>query len=387
MKILYLTDADLAPHKAPQIHVSQFLKHWHQEGCEVLLRAPRTQGEMPTFEFPHEWLGYLNMRLLGDWLLQRRMYKQLKCELQEKRWDVVYTRQISTFPALYRLCRKMGVPVLCEVNGFLLENYVTGGASAWKLGAVERMEAAILQYSHLLVVPYAALKKRMCRHYDLPSEKVVVVENGVDLNLFYPISREESRQSLQLDKDAFYVGFVGSFDFYHDLETLLASYGKLAATLDKQLRYLLVGDGLLREDMQRKVRILGFADAVDFVGAVPHREVATYINAADVMVSLQPLKRMEKLGEASSLKVKEYLACGVPVVLSHILGQTSSFDKICIHVPPEDEKALVEAIVAVSEGHAPHYDTQSIVAPMSWECSANKVLQKMYALRDAACVG
>jgi len=386
MRILYLTDGDLAPHKAPQIHVSQFLRHWHRAGCDVLLRAPRTRTAMPEFEFPHEWLPHSGIRLLGDWLFQWRLYRQLKRELRAKRWDVVYTRQISTFPALYRLCRRMGVPVLCEVNGFLLENYQTGGASSFKLNMVEKMEAEILRQSNLVVVPYQALKQRICAHYHVPDAKVMVVENGVDLDLFHVMNRESCRQALHLDKDAFYVGFVGSFDFYHDMGTMLNAYHSLASQLlGKELRYLLVGDGASRKEVERKIDKLGFSGAVDFIGAVSHTEVAQYINAADVMVSLQPLERMKKLGEASSLKVKEYLACGVPIILSHVEGQPSHFSDVCIHIPPENKSAFVKAVVDVSEGNAPSYDSARLVAPMSWECSAHKVLQKMYDLKGKSC--
>jgi len=384
MRILYLTDADLAPHKAPQIHVSQFLKQWHQSGCEVLLRAPRTQGVMPEFGFPHTWLPHSGTRWLGDWLFQRRMYAQLKQELNAKRWDVVYTRQISTFPALYRLCRTFDVPVLCEVNGFLLENYQTGGASAWKLRMVESMEAAIMQASSSVIVPYAILKQRMMQHYHLIDDKVMVVENGVDPDRFRPMAKQACRVSLGLKQDAVYVGYVGSFDFYHDMETIFQAYPGIVNGICKEVYLLMVGEGCRKAEMEALTDVLGIASFVHFVGAVPNAQVPEYINACDVMLALQPKIRLKKMGEAGFLKTREYLACEVPVVLSHIKGEPYPFSEdACAYIEPESSSALVDAVVGVVSGKIMLQSIRDdILVHGSWAYSANILQKRMQVLMD-----
>jgi len=379
MRILYLTDGNLAPHKAPQIHVSQFLKHWYHAGSEVLLRAPRTQESMPKFEFPHEWLPHSGVRLLGDWLFQRRLYRQLKKELQEKCWDVVYTRQISTAPSLYRLCREFGVPVFCEVNGFLLENYQVGGAATWKLNVVERMEASIMQDSSLVVVPYAALKQRMMKHYHLSNDKVMVIENGVDPELFCPMPQATCRQALGLQADALYMGYVGSFDFYHDMETMFLAYKTIAASVEKDVYLLLVGDGERKNEMQALAQTLGIMDSVLFVGAVPNSDVPQYINACDVMLALQPKERLKKMGEAGFLKTREYLSCEVPVVLSHIPDTTYPFaEDACVYIEPESVEALSDSVVKMLQGVISVSSMRDdIIAHGSWAYSAERLRQTM----------
>ncbi|PCI41209.1 MAG: hypothetical protein COB41_10835 [Proteobacteria bacterium] len=382
MRVLYVTDADLAPHKAPQMHVGQFLKHWHQSGCEVLLRAPRTCDDMPDFTFPHEWLPHSGIRLLGDWLFQRRLYKQLKQELKHGRWDVVYTRQISTFPALYCLCQKFSVPILCEVNGFLLENYQTGGASAWKLRMVERMEASILQYSSLVVVPYQALKERMIGQYALADNKVMVVENGVDPELFRPLTKLVCRKALVLEEDAVYIGYVGSFDFYHDMETIFQAYQRIAGRIAQPVYFLMVGDGERKAAMQNLAASLGIMSFVHFIGTVPNQQVPEYINACDVMLALQPKERLQKMGEAGFLKTREYLACEVPVVLSHIQGEPYPFaETACVYIEPESSEALADAVVDIVNGNIKLSSMRDeIVAHGSWAYSAECLKQKMQAL-------
>ena len=388
MRILYLTDGDLAPHKAPQIHVSQFLKHWHRLGCEVLLRAPRTRDVMPEFEFPHVWLPYSGIRLLGDWFFQRRIYRQLKKELQEKRWDVVYTRQISTFPALYRLCQQFSVPVLCEVNGFLLENYQTGGAAAWKIRMVEKMEAAIMEASSLVIVPYEALRQRMVSHYQFADDKIMVVENGVDPDVFCPLNQQDCRHSLGLESDAIYIGYVGSFDFYHDMETIFESYKAIAKAVNRKVYFLMVGDGERKAEMERLADTLGISAFVHFIGAVPNAQVPQYINACDVMLALQPKERLQKMGEAGFLKTREYLACEVPVVLSHIQGEPYPFaESACAYIEPESSMPLVDAVVKIVNHRLCLSSMRDeIVRHGSWAYSAeilNKRMQTLVENSDA----
>ena len=221
-------------------------------------------------------------------------------------------------------------------------------------------------------------------HYGLPDNKVMVVDNGVDPDLFYPMQKDVCRETLKLDQQTFYVGFVGSFEFYHDVQTMLAAYKSIASKLNRPLRYLMVGDGALRQQMQNKAQELGIADNIDFIGAVPNVDVARYINASDVMVSLQPLQRMKQLGEASSLKVKEYLACDAPVIIAHVSGQDYPFAKdACLYIKPESSDALIDAVVKVASGAVQLCSMRDdIVKHGSWSYSASCLHHKMELMTE-----
>jgi glycosyltransferase involved in cell wall biosynthesis len=57
-------------------------------------------------------------------------------------------------------------------------------------------------------------------------------------------------------------------------------------------RLLIVGDGEERENLQQQARDLGVGDRVTFVGAVPQPEVARYLGAADVFMSVNELSNV-----------------------------------------------------------------------------------------------
>ena len=53
------------------------------------------------------------------------------------------------------------------------------------------------------------------------THKIIVVENGVNTNLFYPKDREETRRSLTLNQDCYYLVFVGSFYPHHGVRHII----------------------------------------------------------------------------------------------------------------------------------------------------------------------
>jgi L-malate glycosyltransferase len=105
------------------------------------------------------------------------------------------------------------------------------------------------------------------------------------------------------------------------------------------LRLRLVGDGPQRGELQALATELGVADRVDFVGAVPHAQVAAELRRLDVFVAAS---RQESFGVA----VLEASAAGLPVVATRVGGLPEVVDSgvTGLLVPPEDVPALAGAI-------------------------------------------
>jgi glycosyltransferase involved in cell wall biosynthesis len=78
-------------------------------------------------------------------------------------------------------------------------------------------------------------------------------------------------------------------------------------------RLLIVGDGPLREEIEKSCRARGFADAVTLTGSVDHLDVGRYLARMDVGVASYP-----EMSEFyfSPLKVWEYAAASVPIAAS-----------------------------------------------------------------------
>jgi len=92
---------------------------------------------------------------------------------------------------------------------------------------------------------------------------------------------------------------------------------------------------------------LDFKDKVILTGRVPYNEVNTYINAFDIGVA--PSIRERNDGMVSPMKVRDYAACGVPIVTTRIKGlEMVEMKGMGLLVPPDDSRSLARAIIKLA---------------------------------------
>ena len=163
-----------------------------------------------------------------------------------------------------------------------------------------------IEKAQFVTVTTEALKKA----YNIQDEKVKIMPNGVDINLFknYGSAKEE------LGLDGFIVGYVGVLREWLDLEPVFDAL----KTLDKEIKMVIVGkEGRFKENLLLAERC-GVLDRVIFKGMIRYPEVPKYISAMDVCVI--PFKDDDISQNAVPLKLFEYMACGKPVISAELPG-------------------------------------------------------------------
>lgn len=137
--------------------------------------------------------------------------------------------------------------------------------------------------------------------------KALVVRNGVDQNIFYPVTKEEKqflRKKLEIPDDKNVFISVGHLNSRKDPETVIRGF--LSSVAKDNSLLLMIGDGPLRKSLQKKyenqsnVKFLGRKGNVD-----------EYLKLSDYFISAS-------LSEGLPNSVIEALACQVPVILSNI---------------------------------------------------------------------
>lgn len=104
----------------------------------------------------------------------------------------------------------------------------------------------------------------------------------------------------------------------------------------------LVGDGPLRDELERRVRDLGLDHMVRFHGYATHERVAELLGGSDLLV-------LPSLRENQPLAVAEAMASGLPVVATDVGGVPEMLEGGGgVVVPPADPNALARAIAEVS---------------------------------------
>ncbi|QLC50638.1 glycosyltransferase [Methanolobus zinderi] len=140
---------------------------------------------------------------------------------------------------------------------------------------------------------------------------VHVIPNGVDTSVFEQLDTEEAKMSLGLEGNV--IGYVGSLEYWVDLETVIEALPEL------DVKLLIVGPGLFTdygEKIKELAEKLDVIDKIIFTGRVEYDQLYRYICAMDI--GLNPLKHVKKNEITVGGKVFNYLACGKPVLTSRM---------------------------------------------------------------------
>lgn len=143
--------------------------------------------------------------------------------------------------------------------------------------------------------------------------KLHVLRNGVDLERFTPIPREQARNHLGIA-----AALPGSARMILSVGHLIERKGhhlviEAMPALPLDTRLYIVGEGEQLQSLRALARRLGMQDRVTFVGAVPQPDLKWWYSAADMLALCS-----SREGWANVLL--ESMACGTPVVATNIWG-------------------------------------------------------------------
>ena len=175
------------------------------------------------------------------------------------------------------------------------------------------------------------------------AEQFAVVPLGIDLAVFADdgSKRAAFRSELNADEDELLVGFVGRLTEIKNLPLLLkAARIFFESSEEQKVRFVIVGDGHLRNRLEGTAKVLGIAERVVFVG---NRDDADVVYAGLDVVALT------SLNEGTPLSLIEAMAAGRPVISTTVGGVVDLLgDKREEH----DGFALCERGVSVDSGDA-----------------------------------
>lgn len=252
---------------------------------------------------------------------------RLTAYLKASRPDVAHSHLINWAPLCGRLA---GVPAVVSTEHSL---------ALWKSGIRIAFDRFVARYADKIIVVAGAIKDARVTRWRIPAEKLVLIENSIDL----------ARFDIAVDRDAIR-GEIGASN-----GPLVVAVGRLIeikghkylihaakAVIDKvpETTFALLGDGPLLEELNSQAQDLAISGRFRFLGY--RQDVEAVLKCSDAFV-------LSSLSEGTSIAVLEAMAAGVPIVATAVGGNPEVIEagRSGLLVPAENPAALADAILEV----------------------------------------
>ncbi|PIE33102.1 hypothetical protein CSA56_13030 [candidate division KSB3 bacterium] len=265
------------------------------------------------------------------------------------------------------LAEALGVPYTVSVLG-----------SDITLFGKERLRGTLirrsLQSANRVLCVSDSLKAELITTHDIPSEKIDVIENGVDCQKFCPLPKIDARRQLDLPADAHILLSVGHLRELKGFHLLVEALHTLqhSKTYSSPLKLLIVGgdypwDPTYKDRLVRQIQEYGLQEHVVLAGAKRPDELHYWYSAADVFCLVSSREGCPNV-------ILESLACGTPIVATPV----GDIPKL---VPRQDLGILVErnvesirrGIVEALEQTWNHDGIVEYAQQFSWERTSAKI--------------
>lgn len=249
--------------------------------------------------------------------------------LRRERFDILHTHLFHANVLGRLAARAAGVPVV-------VSTVHVAEPRRWHV-LLEGLTSGLVDR---FVTVSEAVRRYMLRRAHLPAEKVLVIRNGVDPARFR-LPRGRFRRAEGIGPEEFLITTVGRLDVQKGLVYLLRAAREVAARRP-EVRFLVVGEGPLRDRLLRERDALGLGERVRFLGF--RRDVPRILVDSDLFV-------LPSLWEGLPIALLEAMAAGLAVVATDVEGvrEAVTHEQEGLIVPPGDPEALAAALMRVVE--------------------------------------
>ncbi len=386
MKILSFTT--LYPNAAQPVH-GVFVENRLRQLAATRAVEVRVVAPVPWFPFKGAWAGSY-----GKYARAPRREMRHGLDVMHPRYPVIPKIGVSVAPTLLAgFMRPVIARIVREGYDFDVLDahyfYPDGVAAAW-LGKWFNKPVVITgRGSDLNFLPKYPLPRRqiqwaaeraagmitVCQalkdslvELGVPQQRVTVLRNGVDLQLFRPFrepgERAAARKKFAMERGTALIS-VGQLIERKGHHLIIAALSELP---DAHL--FIAGDGPDRAKLRNFAAGCGVADRVHLLGVVPHDELPLLYAAADISI-------LASSREGWANVLLESMACGTPVVASRIWGTPEVVAEPAAGVLMSERTAagIVAGVKSVLANMPQREATRRYAERFSWDATTNGQLR------------
>jgi glycosyltransferase involved in cell wall biosynthesis len=264
----------------------------------------------------------------------RKLYRLMR----EWKPDVVHTHTAKAGFVGRVAARLARVPVVVHTfHGHVFHGYFSAATTRFYM-TLERLAARL---ADAIIANTEGLRDELVDTYRITSrERVFISPLAVDLEPFLTAPRKQGRfrAAWSIPADVPLIGIVGRLVPIKNHKLFMEAAARIRQELP-QARFVVVGDGETRHDLEQQVQALGLRDAVTFTGWM--RDLAAVYSDLDTAV-------ISSNNEGVPGSITEALCARCPVVSTAVGGVPEMLEHgdVGLLVPPGDADALARAIIS-----------------------------------------
>lgn len=272
-----------------------------------------------------------------------RGYRTVCALLKGRRYDVIWGNLY--FGNVYANLLKLAGYGLVSAISIHSEGYGRRKSLNWKLLIVTGIERLLCSSAEIKVAVSEAVRKDYAEYFGW--SLMEVVHNGIDTqNISQPLSADQRvaiRASFGLKReDALLAVVPARFVKVKGHEYLVRAIAKIRDHA-LPINVLFVGSvGEEQDRLKKLVRTLALQDRIKFIPVVEHSRLMDVNKSADMVI-------LPSLYETFGIAAAEAMCSGTPTILTQVDGYRELVGESggAYMVPPADENALAEAIIAM----------------------------------------
>jgi glycosyltransferase involved in cell wall biosynthesis len=314
--------------------------HLHK-GHEVVLvtgPSPGPEGELlkkhncPEFEIVENPHLLREINPLHDFMA----YFTLKKFFASRSFDVVHTHSSKAGVIGRAAAWAAKVPFVTHtVHGQAFHQY----EKAWKNFIYKSSERWAAKRCHKIYAVAQAMIDQCVEADIAPASKYKVVYSGMELEPFLESEPDEAlKKELGIPDNAKVIGAIARLFPLKGYEYFIPA-AKEVTQNHPEAHFLIVGDGIMTEDIKKQIKELGIDDKFSFAGLVSPNEIPRYAALMDILAHFS-------LREGLPRAVVQALASGKPAVAFNLDGSPEVIidGETGYIVEPEDVKGAANAL-------------------------------------------
>ena len=289
-----------------------------KDGHEVTVVTYK-EGETPYYENDKGVEVYrvdnyiINPNNFIDWIMQLNFNLVAKAsEIMNKngKFDVIHAHDWLVANAAKTLKASYNIPIVATIHA--TESGRNGGIRDEQQRYINDTEWMLTYEATEVIVNSNYMKNEVQRLFGLPFEKINVIPNGINLNIYNGIERNyEFRRKYARDNEKI-IMCAGRLVYEKGFQYLIDAAPKILNRYN-DAKFIIAGKGGMLNELKEKANYLGISDKVYFTGQLTPKELYTMYRCADIAV-------FPSTYEPFGLVAIEGMYAGTPIVVSDIGG-------------------------------------------------------------------